>query len=142
MKNQLGKNYIEIADRLKRESPSEFERTAWRLVKMLSIAGSELKGISNGNVDLSTGTDKVKEVKMKESNELNPAMAVGGVFVFLLFSIYNLTPLIGALSVIFGIIGFVIDNPHALRVLLFGICFLLFKPIVGIIFIHFLTRKK
>lgn len=38
----LGESCISLAERLQHESPSEFERTAWRLVKTLSMVNSEL----------------------------------------------------------------------------------------------------
>lgn len=42
----LGESCVSLAERLQQESPSEFERTAWRLAKTLAIANSELDGES------------------------------------------------------------------------------------------------
>jgi len=46
----LGEDCIALAERLQRESPSEFERTAWRLVRTLSIVNFGLDD-EKGEID-------------------------------------------------------------------------------------------
>lgn len=48
--NHLGEDCVALAERLRLESPSEFERTAWRLVRTLSIVNSGLDD-EKGEID-------------------------------------------------------------------------------------------
>ena len=69
------------------------------------------------------------------------AMTVGGIVVSLVFMIYSLLPLVGALAVVVSIVGFFTGAHFALRTFIAGLAMLAVKPIVGAIFIKLLGRK-
>ena len=68
-------------------------------------------------------------------------MTVGGIVVSLVFMIYSLLPLVGALAVVVGIVGFCTGAHFALRAFIAGLAMLAVKPIVGAIFMKLLDRK-
>ena len=58
----------------------------------------------------------------------------GGALVMVVFTVYNLLPLAGAVAVVVGLVGFFTGAPHALRAFIAGLVMLAVKPIAGAIF--------
>lgn len=58
----------------------------------------------------------------------------GGALVMVVFTVYNLLPLAGAVAVVVGLVGSFTGAPHALRAFIAGLAMLAVKPIVGAIF--------
>lgn len=69
-------------------------------------------------------------------------MTGGGIVMLLLFQIYSLLPLAGALAVIAGLVGFFTGAHFALRAFLAGLAMLAVKPIVGAIFLKAIERHS
>ena len=82
-----------------------------------------------------------KEEKSIRTGMNAAAMTGGGIVMLLLFQIYGLLPLVGALSVVAGLVGFCTGAHFALRAFLLGLAMLAVKPIVGAIFMKLLDRK-
>lgn len=70
------------------------------------------------------------------------AMTGGGIVVLLLLQIYSLLPLVGAVAVIVGLVGFFTGADFALRTFIAGLAMLAVKPIVGAIFMKVLDRRS
>ena len=68
-------------------------------------------------------------------------MTGGGIVMLLLFQIYSLLPLAGALAVVAGLVGFCTGAHFALRAFLIGLAMLTVKPIVGAVFLKMLNRS-
>ena len=69
-------------------------------------------------------------------------ITLGGALVMVVFTVYNLLPLVGAVAVIAGLVCFFTGAPHALRTFIAGLAMLAVKPIVGAVFMKILERGR